>query len=124
MKALGLNDQWIKLVISCISTITYSILINDKPSISFHLSTGLRQGDPLSHYLLFMCDEGLSCLINNAEQKGEIQGLDVARGETNISHILFADDNILFCKATIKEWFRVKTLLNIYENGLGQVVNN
>lgn len=85
---------------------------------------GLRQRNPLFPYLFLMCAERLSCLINNAEKNGEIQGLVVTRWRTSISHFLFADDSILFCKTTIEEWRRVKNLLNIYEKGTYQVVNN
>lgn len=53
-----------------------------------------------------------------------MKGLAVRRGGTSISHLLFADDNILFCGATKEEWSRVKKVLNLYERGSGQIVNN
>lgn len=99
MKALGFNDKWIKLVISSISTVTYLLLINGKPGISFHPSSGLRQRDLLSSYIFLMCAEWQSCLINNEKQKWEIQGLVVAKRGASISHILFVNSIIMFYKA-------------------------
>lgn len=56
--------------------------------------------------------------------QGTIKGSVMTKGETSISHILFVDDNILFCKATKEEWEKVKMILNLYEKGFGQVVNS
>lgn len=50
MRKLGLNEKWISLVMLCVSTVTYSILINGAP-IGFITSTRkMRQGDPLSPF--------------------------------------------------------------------------
>lgn len=75
METLGFNEGWIKLVMSCVSTVSYSILINGKSGDHFLPSRGLRQGDPLSLYLFLVCAEGMSTLIQSAENKGDIHGL-------------------------------------------------
>lgn len=123
MKALGFNKKWIRLVLSCISSVSYSIFINGQPSKTLIPSRGLRQGDPLSPYLFLMCAESLNLLIKGAELRGELQGLTVARGGTRVSHILFIDDSILYCRVSKDEWGRTCGILNIYERGLGEVLN-
>lgn len=70
-----------------------------------------------------MCAEGLSSLINASEKKREIHGISAIRGGLFISHLLFADCNIIFCQATTEEWARVANVLKIYEKGSGQVIN-
>lgn len=57
MQAFGFNNQWIKLVFECISTLKFSILINGKPEGYFSSSKGIRQGDPLSPFLLIIMAE-------------------------------------------------------------------
>lgn len=50
--------------------------------------------------------------------------MTATQGDTNISHLFFVDDSILFCKASKKEWKKVRRVLNIYELALGQKINN
>jgi hypothetical protein len=40
-----------------------------------------------------------------------------------LSHLFFADDSLLFCKANMAEWTNVKDALEIYEKASGQMVN-
>lgn len=114
-KPLGLNEGWIKLIMFCVSRVSYSVLINGRPGSNFLPSRELRQGDPLSLYLFLFCAEGLSSLINNAEERGEINGLTVKKGGTSVSHLFFGDDSIMFCKVTKEDWGKVQEALKIYE---------
>ena len=66
MERMGFHERWIALVMHCISTISYSILMNGVAYGSIIPTRGLRQGDPLSLYLFLLCTDGLSSLINNA----------------------------------------------------------
>uniref|UniRef100_A0A803PRW0 Reverse transcriptase domain-containing protein n=1 Tax=Cannabis sativa TaxID=3483 RepID=A0A803PRW0_CANSA len=84
---------------------------------------GIRQGDPLSPYLFILCAEGLSAILKKYEQRGWIHGCKVANGAPRISHMLFADDSYLYCKATEDEASRIKEVLHKFENASGQQVN-
>ena len=66
MERMGFHERWIALVMHCISTISYYILMNGVAYGSIIPTRGLRQGDPLSLYLFLLCTDGLSSLINNA----------------------------------------------------------
>lgn len=55
LSSMGFPDNLVNLIKRCISTVTYKILINGKPSRGFTPERGLRQGDPLLRtYLLFV----------------------------------------------------------------------
>jgi hypothetical protein len=54
MRKLGFNDTWIGLIESRISSFSFSILINDSPFCLFFPDRGLRQGNPLSHFLYIL----------------------------------------------------------------------
>lgn len=64
-----------------------------------------------------MCSEGLSALINAFEEREEIHGISVTKGGLSINHLLFANDNFIFCLDTLEEWARVANLLKVYERG-------
>ena len=70
MQKVGFEEKWAGWISWCISTATYSILINDSSMGFFHSTNGLRQGDPLSPYLFVIGMEALSCLINRAAKGG------------------------------------------------------
>ena len=64
---------------------------------------GLCQGDPLSPYLFLMCATGLQSLLHMAEMEGHIQGMAICRNGPRVSHMFFADDSVLFCRAKKEE---------------------
>ena len=71
---MGFCEQWIWLIIVCVRTVTYSILVDGELKDLIHPSRGLRQGDPLSPFLFLLCIEGLHGLIKKATSNGDITG--------------------------------------------------
>ena len=84
---------------------------------------GLRQGDPLSPYLFLLCAMGLQGLIKKAETNDDIRGVSICRNGPRVSHLFFANDSIIFCKASISECEEVLKVLSLYENASRQQVN-
>jgi hypothetical protein len=99
MKLLGFSSIWINWIYQCISTSSFSILLDGSPFGFFKPSQGLRQGDPLSPFLFILGSEVLSRLFLKEEQLGNLHGIKIARNSPPISHLLFADDIIIFSKA-------------------------
>ena len=68
MEKMGFNKYWICLMMLCVKTVTYSILVNGEPKGMITPTRDIRQGDPLSLFLFLLCIEGLNGLINQASQ--------------------------------------------------------
>ena len=123
MCRLGFHPKWIALVMQCISTVTYSFLINGAPRGKVTPSRGIRQGDPLSPYIFILCSEVLSGLCNRAQSEGSLQGISVARGSPRLNHLLFADDTMFFIRASKESSEALKRILTQYEEASGQCIN-
>ena len=106
-----------------VSTVSFSILFNGVKSEKFAPSRGLRQGDPISPYLFLLAAEGLSSLIKDRCESSALQGVKVAESAPAISHLLFADDCLLFFKANLESVNHIRDVLELYCNASGQRVN-
>lgn len=62
-------------------------------------------------------------MLRHAESQNTIHGLRVCRGAPPISHLLFADDTLVFCKARRSEIQAVEAILDDYRRALGQLIN-
>ncbi|XP_057803553.1 uncharacterized protein LOC131018874 [Salvia miltiorrhiza] len=90
---------------------------------SFEPSRGLRQGDPLSPFLFLFCAEALSGLLRKAETNNLLHGARICRTAPRVSHILFADDCIIFGCGNSMEVSVVSGIIKTYEGVSGQLVN-
>jgi hypothetical protein len=70
--------------------------VNGTLSSFFGSSCGLRQGDPLSHFLFVIVMEALSRIIFATVDGGFLLGFFVGSREVNISYLLFVDDTLVF----------------------------
>ena len=119
MRRMGFHERWISLIMMCVTTVEYSVLINGEARGKINPSRGLRQGDPISPYLFLLCTEGLSAMLKKDEREGQIKGVAVCRGAPSVSHLLFADDSIVFCRASVEECDRLISVLEEYEGDSG-----
>ena len=123
MRKLGFHDKWIRLVMSCVSSVTYAVRVNGVPYGHISPTRGLRQGDPLSPYLFLIVAEGLSALLHKAVQEKKLRGVAVSARGPRISHLFFADDSLIFGRATTMECNEIQRILQVYETSSGQQLN-
>lgn len=123
MLRMGFTSEWVRLVMNCVSTISYAITINGKSGRIFSPSRGLRQGDPLSPFPFLICSEGLSSFIRMASEAGLLKGAKANRRGLEILHFLFADDCILLREASDKGTRVLKEILKEYRKCSRQCVN-
>ena len=109
MRRMGFNEQWIALMMTYVKIVSYSVLVNGEPKGLIPPSRGIRQGDPLSPF----------SLIVKAENEGFIHGFALNKGGSKLTHLLFANDSLLFCRSSRSEYQRVLEILASYESLLG-----
>jgi hypothetical protein len=99
MQKLGFDEQWISLIMRCVSTLSFQVKVNGERLETFKPSRGIRQGDPISPYLFLLCGEGLSSLLKYYDGGWIDRGILLSPKSPWISHLLFADDCLVFIKA-------------------------
>lgn len=80
MLRMGFAQPWIDLIMHCVNSVFYSVLLNGDMGPSFVLAKGLWQGSPLSSYLFFLCCEDLSSLKRSALWDGLVEGPTISLG--------------------------------------------
>ena len=63
LRRYNFPDNIIDIIMSCISSVSTSILFNGGSLDPFKPFRGIRQGDPLSPYIFILCMEFLNQLI-------------------------------------------------------------
>lgn len=66
MRKLGFSEKMVSLIMSCLNSVSYAMLLNGLLVGNIKPSKGLRQGDPLLPYLFLLCAMGLQDLLKKA----------------------------------------------------------
>ncbi|XP_023911951.1 uncharacterized protein LOC112023571 [Quercus suber] len=101
IRKLGFNEKWITLMMLCVSAVSYSILINGAPNGFIRPTRGIRQ----------------------LALRGDIHGFSICRRSPTLTHLLFANDSLLFYKSNEEECEKVLEVLQTYERSSGQQIN-
>jgi hypothetical protein len=98
----GMHPHFINLVHSCVSSPTFSVVINGQPFAKFKGSRGIRQGCPLSPYLFVLAINELSIALQHAMSESCLAGITLGPNCPSIHSLLFADDLLVCGQATVQ----------------------
>ena len=107
---LGFNNEWVGKIMACARSVNYHLVQKGEKIGSIKSSRGLCQGEPLSHLLFILCDEGLSNSIQALERQGRIP-------------VLCRRQLLLLQRRYDEAQQVIKTYLLQYEKVLGQMIN-
>ena len=62
-------------------------------------------------------------MLIREERQGKLYGIKIARNTTAVSHLMYADDTLLLCRASTQEAEVLKQCLNRYCAWSGQLLN-
>ncbi|XP_020697800.1 uncharacterized protein LOC110110584 [Dendrobium catenatum] len=96
---------WIK---GCIYDVTFSICINGALQGYFNSTSGLRQGCPLSPLLFAIAMDVFSCYLDGSNFCG------FPCGNTSYTHLLYADDVLIFGPATVQNAQALNNILSYF----------
>ncbi|CAM8908224.1 unnamed protein product [Rhodiola kirilowii] len=119
----GFPDQFVKWIRACISTVKYSVVINGSMEGYFSSSRGIRQGDPISPCLFTLVIEVLSRLLHRESGSAGFK-FHPKCAITRLTHLLFADDAIIFSKADLESLAKIKVALKLFYVWSGLKVND
>ncbi|XP_020692235.1 uncharacterized protein LOC110106628 [Dendrobium catenatum] len=108
---MGFPQRFRSWVLSCVIAPRFTILVNDMLTEEITAKCGFRQGCPLSPYLFILCSELLSL---HFRQNYRDLGVQICEGGPLVSHLLYADDVLLFAGATISNVRKLLTILDDY----------
>ena len=117
---MNFDSKWI---MECVTYVNYTLLVNGNLTISFKPSKGLRQGDPLSPYLFLLCANILSIALMQAKNSNKIKGIKVGRSAHSFTHLLFANDSLLFFRKDNQSPTNIQKVLEWYCALSGQKLN-
>jgi len=105
LERMGFSRKW-RWVFFGMCTVHLSVLVNGEATSFFPSTRGLRQGNLLSPLLFILVMEVLIRLIIKAAEVGFLEGIRINGSRSEdilISHLLFTDDTLIFCKPEVSQ---------------------
>ena len=109
---LGFPDIFVTWIMACVTTVSYSPLINGKPCKPFFAKKGLRQGDPISPFLFAIGMEYLSRCLGTLHLNPSFK-YHPRCARFQLTHMIFADDLLIICKADTTS---VQLLIDVFHS--------
>jgi hypothetical protein len=121
---VGLPEKMINVIMHAVTSVETNVKWNGARAEYFRPQRGIRQGDPISPYLFVLCMDKLSHLILQSMDNGEWKAIRAGRRGPLVSHLMFADDLLLFGEATEAQIKCVTRIMDLFCNMSGQQISH
>lgn len=116
--SFGFPQSFIHLMVRCVTITKFSVKVNKEGYGYFEGGRELRQGDPLSPLLFVLVMEYHSRTLNTTSGLPEFKFRPMCKA-LKLTHLIFIDDLMIFCKGEINSIKRVVEALNHFSNVMG-----
>jgi len=123
MERKGFDARWRKWILGCLSSVSFSIIINEKDRRHFSSSRGVRQGDPLSPFLFILVADAMSRRIQRGLEEESLCPLSVGSSRLTLSHLQFADDTLIFGEFEDQNWINILEIIKHFCEASGLKIN-
>ncbi|XP_013639673.1 PREDICTED: uncharacterized protein LOC106344925 [Brassica oleracea var. oleracea] len=122
LDAQDLPPLFVTWIRECITSPRFSVAINGELAGFFLGMKRPRQGDFISPYLFIMAMEALSKLLDQAVEAGGLR-LHPSCQEPRVTHLLFADDLLVFLDGSRHSITSIKKVLTTFKEWTGLDMN-
>jgi hypothetical protein len=123
LKQFGFGETFCTWIEAILHSAKLSVLVNGKLAGFFPCTRGVRQGDPLSPLLFCIAEDVLSRSISKASTEGKLTPMSLCRNVQVPTHVLYADDIMVFCKGSKRNIRNLMHIFHLYGEVSGQVIN-
>lgn len=122
MHGYGFPASFVKLVMTCITITNFTVKVNGEGYGYFEGRRGLRQGDPISPLLFVLVMEYLTRILKKMSDLPDFKYHHMCKS-LKLTHLIFTDDLIIFCKGDYRSIARVMEALHTFSDVIGLIVN-
>ncbi|KAL1192363.1 Secreted RxLR effector protein 78 [Cardamine amara subsp. amara] len=122
LRAADFPPTFTNWISQCLTSTSFSIMVNGDMCGNFQGTRGLRQGDPLSPALFVIAMEVFGNLLDSKVDAGLI-GLHPKGRNPKISHLAFADDVMIFFDGKTLSLHNISEALQEFQNLSGLAMN-
>ena len=121
MRNMNFPPLWIAWIQECLSTTTFAVMVKGCPTGFFKGNKGIHQGDPLS---LYHCPSyGVLVYTNGHCCCSWWYPIYEKRMRNYVSHLLYAEDMLIFLKASRKSIMKMNNLLQTFSSQTRLCIN-
>ena len=123
MVALNFPLQFVKTIMSCVTSTQYSLILNGAPLETFSAKRGVRQGDLMSPLLFVISMEYLYRILNTAGESEDFS-FHPRCSKLRLNHLTFAGDLMVFCKGDMPSITTLIQGMESFSSSSGLFANN
>ncbi|GKE53059.1 RNA-directed DNA polymerase, eukaryota, reverse transcriptase zinc-binding domain protein [Tanacetum coccineum] len=103
----------VKWIMTCVSSVAFTIRVNGERHGYFRSGRGLRQGDPISPYLFTIVMEVFSLILSRNVEANNLFKFQKGCNDMKLTHLSFVDDLLVISHGDVNSIKVIKEFVGI-----------